>query len=198
VRGLPCPAFVEEVLSAASTILEGLAFVLDMMKLRAGLAGENYQLLIRREGRRVVAEVDDRHYELEAIEAEQGVYLLLSGGHVYECRVNNTDLKDGVSEIHVGQQAFEITLIDPKRLRHTPSESAEASGRIAVVAAMPGKVVRVMVEAGAVVEAGTGLVVVEAMKMQNEMKSPKAGKVTEVKVAAGATVNAGDVLAVVE
>jgi biotin carboxyl carrier protein len=63
---------------------------------------------------------------------------------------------------------------------------------------MPGKVVRVLVEAGASVEAGDGLVVVEAMKMQNELKSPKGGTVVEIRAGAGATVNAGDVLVVVE
>jgi biotin carboxyl carrier protein len=63
---------------------------------------------------------------------------------------------------------------------------------------MPGKVVRVLVEAGQAVEAGQGVVVVEAMKMQNELKSPKAGAVAEVRVEPGATVNAGDVLVVIE
>jgi biotin carboxyl carrier protein len=63
---------------------------------------------------------------------------------------------------------------------------------------MPGKVVRVQVEAGATVEKGTGVVVVEAMKMQNELKSPRAGMVVAVNVKAGETVNAGDVLAVLD
>jgi biotin carboxyl carrier protein len=63
---------------------------------------------------------------------------------------------------------------------------------------MPGKVVRVLVEQGASVEAGQGLVVVEAMKMQNEMKSPRAGRVTELHAQAGATVNTGDLLAIIE
>jgi biotin carboxyl carrier protein len=63
---------------------------------------------------------------------------------------------------------------------------------------MPGKVVRVQIEAGAIVEKGDGLVVVEAMKMQNEMKSPRAGVVVSISVKPGDTVNAGDVLAVVE
>ena len=63
---------------------------------------------------------------------------------------------------------------------------------------MPGKIVRVLVEAGAQVEAGAGVVVVEAMKMQNEMKAPKAGTVVSIDVQEGATVNAGDVLAVIE
>jgi biotin carboxyl carrier protein len=63
---------------------------------------------------------------------------------------------------------------------------------------MPGKVVRVLVTAGANVEAGAGIIVVEAMKMQNEMKAPKAGVVLSINAAEGATVKAGDVLAVVE
>ena len=63
---------------------------------------------------------------------------------------------------------------------------------------MPGKVVKVQVEAGASVEKGAGVIVVEAMKMQNEMKSPRAGTVVSVNVKAGDTVNAGDVLAVLD
>jgi biotin carboxyl carrier protein len=63
---------------------------------------------------------------------------------------------------------------------------------------MPGKVVRVLVKQEAVVEAGQGVVVVEAMKMQNEIKSPKKGVVRKLIAAEGANVNAGDVLAVVE
>ena len=62
---------------------------------------------------------------------------------------------------------------------------------------MPGKVVRVLVEAGASVEKGTGVVIVEAMKMQNEMKSPRAGVVVAVNVTPGDTVNAGEVLATI-
>ena len=98
----------------------------------------------------------------------------------------------------VGAQAYAVTLTDPKRLRGEQSADASLDGTVKIVAPMPGKVVRVLVEAGAEVEAGAGVVVVEAMKMQNEMKSPKAGKVTSINVTTGATVNAGDVLAVVE
>ena len=63
---------------------------------------------------------------------------------------------------------------------------------------MPGKIVRVLVQAGERVEAGAGIIVVEAMKMQNEMKAPKAGIVVSINAEEGTTVNAGDVLAVVE
>jgi biotin carboxyl carrier protein len=63
---------------------------------------------------------------------------------------------------------------------------------------MHGKIVRILIKAGDRVDAGTGVIIVEAMKMQNEMKSPKAGTVVSIAVAEGATVNAGDVLAVIE
>ena len=63
---------------------------------------------------------------------------------------------------------------------------------------MPGKVVRVLVSAGVEVEAGAGILVVEAMKMQNELKSPKKGTIQKIFVSEGATVNSGDVLAIVE
>jgi biotin carboxyl carrier protein len=63
---------------------------------------------------------------------------------------------------------------------------------------MPGKIVRVLVGEGAEVEAGAGVLVVEAMKMQNEIKSPKKGTIRKILVGTGAAVNAGDVLAIVE
>jgi biotin carboxyl carrier protein len=63
---------------------------------------------------------------------------------------------------------------------------------------MPGKVVRVLLNAGDEVAARQGVLVVEAMKMQNEVQSPKAGKIAEIKVSEGQTVNAGDVMAVIE
>ena len=63
---------------------------------------------------------------------------------------------------------------------------------------MPGRVVRVLAARGEEVEAHQGVVVIEAMKMQNELKSPKAGRVAEIRVAPGDTVSAGDVLAVIE
>jgi biotin carboxyl carrier protein len=169
------------------------------MKLIAEIAGAQHKLEIRREGARVWAEVEGRPYELEVHEPEAGVYLLKSGGQVYECRIaGGAATARGSSEVRVRDAAYEVTLIDPKRLRGARGAGVEASGRAQVTASMPGKVVRVLVAEGASVEAGDGLIVVEAMKMQNELKSPKAGTVVEVRAEAGATVNAGDVLVVVE
>jgi biotin carboxyl carrier protein len=156
------------------------------MKLIAEIAGATHNCEIRREGARVWAEVDGRLYEVEAHEPEAGVYLLKSGGGVYECRVEGgAGRARGSSEVRVRDSAYEVTLIDPKRLRGARGAGAEASGRV-------------LVAEGAPVEAGDGLVVVEAMKMQNELKSPKSGTIVELRAEAGATVNAGDVLVVVE
>jgi biotin carboxyl carrier protein len=169
------------------------------MKLTAEIKGQSYALDMRREGARVEATVDGRRYELEARETEAGTYLLLAGGRVYECRATRDAAKGGATEVQIGDEIFQVVLVDPKRLRGARGAGAEASGgRAQVVASMPGKVVRVLVETGAKVEAGDGLVVVEAMKMQNELKSPKSGTVIEVRAESGATVNAGDVLVVVE
>lgn len=169
------------------------------MKLIVEIDGENRELEVKREGSRVVAEVDGaRRYEIEAHSPQPGVYLLLSEGRVHECRVSRQGAQPAAIDVAVGGRAFRATLTDPKRLRAAQSTGAKAGGTAQILAPMPGKVVRVLVEPGAEVEEGAGLIVVEAMKMQNEMKSPKAGKVTAVKVTAGATVNAGDVLAVVE
>ena len=168
------------------------------MKLIVEIDGEKRELEIKRDGAHVVAEVDGRRYEIEAHSSQPGVHLLVSDGRVYECRVSRQGAKREAFEVTVGSRAFLATLTDPKRLRATQSTGAKTDGTAQILAPMPGKVVRVLVEAGAEVEEGAGLVVVEAMKMQNELKSPKSGKVTTINVAAGATVNAGDVLAIVE
>jgi acetyl/propionyl-CoA carboxylase alpha subunit len=100
-------------------------------------------------------------------------------------------------EIWVNGRLLSIEVFDPRDLR--PGQGATANrGRQEIAASMPGKVIRILVAAGDTVEEGQGLVVVEAMKMQNEMKSPKAGRVAEVRARPDATVGAGEVLVVVE
>ncbi len=88
-------------------------------------------------------------------------------------------------------------MADPRRWNRGRGGS-HSEGRQNVAAAMPGKVVRVLVSEGDLVEAGQGLVVVEAMKMQNEMKAPRSGRVVALSIAPGATVRAGQILAVIE
>jgi biotin carboxyl carrier protein len=165
------------------------------MRLKVELSGVEHSLLIKREGGRVFAEVDGRKYELEVRERGGNEYLLFENVKVYDCRV---ELLPDIFTVHVRRHGYPIRIIDPKRLRSTESVGRHDHGSVEIVAPMPGKVVRVLVAEGAEVAAGSGILVVEAMKMQNELKTPKGGRVVSIRVDSGATVNAGEVLAVVE
>jgi biotin carboxyl carrier protein len=162
------------------------------MKLIAELNNEKYNLEFKREADKVFAKIDDREYELEASEVEPNVWLLKHNNQIHQIYVAPNSI------VNVGNNQFEINLIDPKRLRSSALGDVSADGIAQIKTAMPGKVVRILVEEGAEVLQGDGILIVEAMKMQNEMKSPKDGIVKEIKVAEGATVNAGDVLAIIE
>jgi biotin carboxyl carrier protein len=168
------------------------------MKLNAELAGQQHELKIQREGPVVYAEIDGRQYRLELRESDTDQYLLLEDTRVHDCRVDKNPGHRDDYTVTIGPDSYEIRLIDPKRLRSAHSARALDHGAAEIVAPMPGRIVRVLVEPGTRVEAGAGIVVVEAMKMQNEMKAPKAGIVLTLKATAGTTVNAGDVLAIVE
>jgi biotin carboxyl carrier protein len=170
------------------------------MKLNADIGGQKVSVEVRREGARVFAEVGGRRYDCEARAVGAGEYLLLHEGRVYECRVAPAPgaSERGALRISLGGDEYGVTLADPKRLRGALAGGGHDGGHARIVAPMPGKVVRVLVEQGQEVETGQGIVVVEAMKMQNEMKSPRAGTVVELRVGPGATVSAGDVLAVIE
>jgi len=167
------------------------------MKLEARVGDENYQLDIRVDGEKVFAKVDDREYELEASEVEPSVYLLKNNGRVYQVYVSAAPA-EGSCEVTVRNSGFNVTIIDPKRLRGTGSDHAHSGSTAEIKTAMPGKVVRILARVGQNIEKGTSVIVVEAMKMQNEMKSPIDGEVKEIRVAEGSTVNAGEVLVVIE
>jgi biotin carboxyl carrier protein len=168
------------------------------MKLQAELNNENYEVEIKRDGEKVFARVDDREYELEASEVEPNVFLLKHENKIYEIFVSPKSEENAPYSVKIKNQEFEINLTDPKRLRGSNASGGQADGIAEIKTAMPGKLVRVLTEQGAQIKQGEPILVVEAMKMQNEMKSPKDGTVKEIRFAEGATVNAGDVLAVIE
>jgi biotin carboxyl carrier protein len=124
---------------------------------------------------------------------EPGVYSVLIDGRSYDARVEETA---GPLVVVIDGYRFEIEVRDPRRRsRHAGGHGGE--GVQTVAAPMPGKVVRVLAAVGDEVTAGQGLLVVEAMKMQNEMKAPRAGKVLSLAAREGATVAAGEVLATI-
>ena len=124
---------------------------------------------------------------------EHGVYSILIGGRSYDAFV--TESATGMV-VSIDGHRFEVSVRDPRQWSRKGA-GANGEGVQTIVSPMPGKVVRVLVAAGDPVEPGQGIVVVEAMKMQNEMKADRAGKVLTLTAKEGATVSAGDVLATV-
>jgi biotin carboxyl carrier protein len=133
---------------------------------------------------------DGREREASVETPQAGVYSVLLDGRSYLARV-----EEGV--VTVNGFRYEIEVRDPRRWSRKARGDAHA-GAQNIKAPMPGKVVRVLVAVGDVVEAGQGVVVVEAMKMQNELKAPRAGTVICMAARIGATVTAGEVLATIE
>ena len=168
------------------------------MKLEAHTGAEAFYLDLRVNGEKVFAKVDDREYELQASEVEPGVYLLKNDGRIYEVNVATLAASDETAVVVVRDQRYEVSIADPKRLRGSRSDHGHAGGHAEIKTAMPGKVVRIIAEVGDEIRKGSNVIVVEAMKMQNEMKSPIDGVVKEIRVKEGSTVNAGEVLVIIE
>ncbi len=139
--------------------------------------------------------VDGRNVEMDAVRAQPDVLSILIEGKAWQIRRER--LASGL-QIWVGDHPYATELRDPRSLRSRKVRGDSDKGPRHLVAPMPGKVVRFLVGENSPVEAGQGVVVVEAMKMQNEIKSPKKGIVLKLAVSEGAAVNAGDVLAIVE
>ena len=123
-------------------------------------------------------------------QTEPGVYSVIVDGNVYEAFVD-------AANVTINGQTFDCAVEDPRQWKRSGS-GAGTHGRASILAPMPGKVVRILVAAGDEVTAGQGIVVVEAMKMQNEMKAPRDGRVTAIDVKENDSVIAGTVLAVIE
>jgi biotin carboxyl carrier protein len=139
--------------------------------------------------------VDGRKVELDAVLPLPDVLSILIEGKAWQVR---RERLASSLQIWVGDQSYAAEVSDPRSLRNRKARGDAGKGPRHLVAPMPGKVVRFLVEENAAVEAGQGVVVVEAMKMQNEIKSPKKGIVSKLGVKEAGAVNAGDLLVVVE
>jgi len=137
--------------------------------------------------------LDGRPVAVDAVEITPNTLSILLDGQSFEISV--TPSPDGKLKLQTGTQEFTAEVIDPRAWSGRRHGSVEAEGRQQVVAPMPGKVVRLLVKAGDHVEAGQGLLVVEAMKMQNEIRSPKSGTVERILAREGQPVNTGEILA---
>ncbi len=148
------------------------------------------------DGSRFTLSWDDSTYEVDVSWLRSGALSLIvpSAGHASH-EVTCYETAPGELALGVGGRHVRARVTDGRRPRTV--EAARVGGDQAVVAPMPGRLVRVLVAPGDTVQAGQGLAVVEAMKMENEVASPAAGVVSDVRAAAGDSVESGAVLVVV-
>ncbi len=166
------------------------------MKYEVRMSGKIHVVELQRHADGWQARIEgESHATADVTEVTPNVFSVLLSGRSHEIYV--TPSSDGQLQLQTGGLEFHAEVIDPRSWRGRRHGGAEAEGRQQIVAPMPGKVVRLLAKVGDVVEAGQGLLVVEAMKMQNEIRSPKSGTVERVSVVEGQTVNAGEVLCVV-
>lgn len=162
-------------------------------------------------------DVDGRNYSLNWKNGNGQAEYTLTGDDIVAGTASILEVMPGVFSILLGTQSFtvhlapngngtetftagqhhHISMFDPRDRADRRNQAGHA-GPVELRSLMPGKIIKILVELGAAVEAGQGLIVVEAMKMQNELKAPKAGTVSKISIVEGATVAAGESLVVVE
>ncbi len=161
------------------------------------LDGRKHRLSIEpgTEGNGSRFQLDGQPCAADAQLLQPDILSLLINGKSYRILL---DSRPGGKAIVLGERRIPYRVDDPRSLGSRGNVGANDTGARSIVASMPGRIVRILVEREDRVEAQQGLIVVEAMKMQNELKAPRAGKVTRIAVAVGATVQAGQVLVVIE
>ena len=155
------------------------------------LNGQTKTLVVETNGGKTTARWGEHNVELDIQEIGPGVYNVRHGHR----SITVTMGAGGWAQ--AGGRVFEVESIDPRDAAASTG-AAGRGGQMKVKAPMPGKVIRVLVQKGDAVTAGQGLLVVEAMKMQNEMKAPRDATVLAVQTQEAATVAAGDVLLILE
>ena len=164
------------------------------MKYVATIGDESREVNVSGADGRYRVTVGDAEWEVDARSTAAGIHSLLIGGVSYVADVVD---RDGLCVVAVGGQRYEINVEEQTRhIIRTRGGAGTGPGSRTLTAPLPGKISRVAVRPGDAVNAGDILLVIEAMKMENEFRAGAAGTVAEVRVAVGEAVNAGDVLIV--
>jgi biotin carboxyl carrier protein len=159
------------------------------------LAEKVYRVELTPAGDRWQCLLDGREFPVDVTYGQNGVLSLLLGGKSFEVK---QEIVGTETNIVVGHERFTASVRDPRSFRSRSRAGASELGAMKINAPMPGKVVRILAGMGTPVEAGQSVLVIEAMKMQNELKAPKTGVVKRINVAEGDAVDAGQALAEVE
>ena len=163
----------------------------------AKLGDQSYTVEIEEIGKSLYrVSVDGNEFLVDGKKTGRTNYSLIVDDRSFEIEVDNTDDE---YRVLVDGRNYRIDLVDERRVRVGGTQTGlELQGRQSVSVPMPGKIIAVLVTEGDAVEKGQGLVIVEAMKMENEVRSPVTGTVREIKVKPGDTVEGGAVLVIVE
>lgn len=173
------------------------------MRYLASIGEKEFSLEVSRRGPgRYSVRVDGRDLGVETRGSGPSMVLTVDGRSVEATVVRDEAGASGAAAdcsyaVTIDGRAYPVDLIDPLR-RARRGAGLSRAGRLDVRSVMPGRIAAVLVREGQEVKAGQGLIVVEAMKMENEIPAPKSGRVVVIAVAAGDTVKTGSVLLSVE
>ena len=162
------------------------------MRYSISIDGQAYDVEISEVEGRWRCRLNGRDIQADFIQLNARIASILLNGKSYEVR------RDASGAISVDNRRYEVSVEDPRSWQGRRRKELRQAGPQRLASSMPGKVVRVLSREGDSIEAGQGIIVVEAMKMQNEIKSVKAGTLQKLLVREGANVSAGEVLAIVE
>jgi biotin carboxyl carrier protein len=162
--------------------------------LDAAVDGQTHRVEVTGGKGRYIVTIDGRSLEVDWREAGGPFVSLLVGGRSHHVAL---EPRPGGYRVFVESHEFAVDLLETARVDAAVARRGPA-GPARLVAPMPGRIVRVLAEPGQEVDAGQGLLVMEAMKMENELRAPRAGRVAEVHVAEWQTVETGALLVVVE
>ena len=163
------------------------------MKREIRIDGKTFQVEANHRGGRWEFRIDGQALDVDVAEVGPGMYSIIAAGKSFVVRVQP---RGAGLEIEIGPRRMAAQVIDPRRRRSVAGQ-LELEGRQQIFAPMPGKVVSVLIGQGKPVKTDQAILVLEAMKMQNEVRSPKAGTIERLLVKESQAVNAGDLLAVV-
>lgn len=162
------------------------------MRYSVSVDGKPFEVEISASGNIWQCRLNGREIPIDFVALDNGSASLLINGQSFEVKRQ----PDG--RIFVGTRRYEVTIDDPRSWQGRKQRESSQTGPLRLSASMPGKIVRILAHEGDDIQAGQGIIVVEAMKMQNEIKSPRQGRLQRVMVREGGNVNPGEVLAIVE
>ena len=161
------------------------------MRFEVSIAGRKHDLEIAQAEGAWQCRIDGRAIEVDVARLADGTLSILHQGKSYVARQES-------GAVVIDGRSYDASIADPRSWRSRQQATAEVSGSVKLAASMPGKVVRVLTAPGEQVVAGQGIVVIEAMKMQNEIRAPRDGTITAVLVEEGKAVSVGELVAILE